>query len=84
VSCDNPVDAINLDETLSEGSAIVAVDSDNEVGSAGAFTAVSAHSCQPGADYDNFGYATIDFPPGYTPSRGTVHDLRSYIPLPSA
>jgi hypothetical protein len=60
VSCDNPVDASNLDETLSEGSAIVAVDSDPEVGSAGALTAVNAHSCQPGAEYDNFGYATID------------------------
>lgn len=84
VSCDNPVDAINLDETLSEGSAVVSVDSDNEVNSAGAFTAVTSHSCQPGLEYDNFGFATIDFPPDYTPSTGTVHHLESYVPLPSA
>jgi hypothetical protein len=46
-------------------------------------------NCQPGLEYDNFGFATIYWPAGYTDdltggSTGTVHHLESYVPLPSA
>jgi len=86
VHCDSPVDAINLDQTLSEGSEIVEVKSDHPVGATDAFTIAGDGNCQGGLEYDNFGFATINFPAGYTPvyPPGYLHHLESYVPLPSA
>lgn len=86
VHCDHPVDAIRLDETLSEGSTVVDVNSDNQVNDA--FTITSDGHCQPGLDYDNFGFATVDWPAGYTDditggTTGSLHHLESYVLLPS-
>jgi hypothetical protein len=46
VHCDSPVDAINLDQTLSEGSEIVEVKSDHPVGATDAFTIAGDGNCQ--------------------------------------
>ena len=86
VHCDHQVDAINLDQTLFEGSEIVEVKSDHPVGATDAFTITGDGNCQGGLEYDNFGFATINFPAGYTPvyPPGYLHHLESYVPLPSA
>jgi hypothetical protein len=86
VHCDSQVDAINLDQTLSEGSEIVEVKSDHKVNDTDAFTIAGDGNCQGGLEYDNFGFATIDFPPGYTPvyPPGYLHHLESYVPTASA
>jgi hypothetical protein len=86
VHCDHQVDAINLDQTLSEGSEIVEVKSDHPAGATDAFTITGDGNCQGGLEYDNFGFATINFPAGYTPvyPPGYLHHLESYVPLPSA
>ena len=70
-----------------EGSTVVDVNSDDQVNDA--FTAVADGHCQPGLDYDDFGFATIDWPAGYTDditggTTGSLHHLESYVPLPSA
>ena len=60
--------------------------SDHPVGATDAFTITGDGNCQGGLEYDNFGFATINFPAGYTPvyPPGYLHHLESYVPLRSA
>jgi hypothetical protein len=76
--------SINLSDSLSlpngaevgEGSKFVVNVADTGV------VALSA-SCQP-VTYTNFGFAGIDFPDGYTPASGNLHDLETFAPTASA
>jgi hypothetical protein len=87
VHCDNPVDAIRLTETLSQNNSQVDEESDNVVNFTDASTFVATASCQS-VRYDNFGFAGIDFPDGYTDingqTTGSVHHLESFTPTVSA
>jgi hypothetical protein len=83
VHCDSPVDAIRLTETLSQNNSQVDEESDNVVNFTDASTFVATASCQP-VRYDNFGFAGIDFPDGYTPTSGSLHHLESFTPTASA
>jgi len=83
VHCDHPVDAIRLDETLSENNTEVSTDSDDKWNDTDAFTATAAGPCQT-IEYENFGFAGIDFPEDYTPREGSVHGLESFVPTAMA
>ena len=84
VHCDHQVDAIRLDEVLYQNNSEVDSESDDVVNFTDASTLVVTASCQP-VDYDNFGFAGVDFPPGYVPVYpGTsLHHLESFTPTAS-
>ena len=76
VHCDSPVDAINLDQTLSEGSEIVEVKSDHPVGATDAFTMAGDGNCQGGLEYPIITCATAPPPtpsPSTEPAKVTPH-----------
>jgi hypothetical protein len=84
VHCDAPISAIRLDEALSKNNGVsIDDDQDNVVNAADAHTAVAGGACQP-VPYSNFGFAGLDFPPGYTPATGTVHHVETFTPTSSA
>jgi hypothetical protein len=85
VHCTSPISAIRLDETLVKGSPGTQIDAstDDPVGEANAFGVVGGGACQP-VNYDNFAFAGLDFPAGYSPSTASIHDLSTLTPTARA
>jgi hypothetical protein len=84
VHCDAPVSAIRLGESLYKNNGgSISDDQDDVVNEADAHTAVGGGACQP-VPYDNFGFAGVDFPDGYTPTTGSLHHLETFTPTASA
>lgn len=87
--CDHPVDALRLGESLYKNNGgSISDDYDPEPNATDASTAVLGGACQP-VPYDNFGFAGIDWPAGYTDNKtggttGSLHDIESFTPTASA
>ena len=85
VHCDSPISAIRLTEDLYKGNSTTPVSESQDfpVNDANAFGAVGGGKCQP-VTYFNVGFAGLDFPAGYTPSSGSIHDTESLTPSAKA
>jgi hypothetical protein len=77
VRCNWSVASIRLTETLSRP-ILTTIDesNDDEFNRTNAHTAVNGGNCQP-ATYDNFGFASIDWPPEYGGGTANVHDVQT-------